>query len=140
MKTVLVRRIFPSGEIKEEVRSPLQGYNVNGVQYFNAANDPDGEDAIMVPRVTDGIGHLVIELIPDEHSCWNCKAYKENPLGLCGKCARFPVNSQPYPSWCMDCCQAHSHVMLTGYCVMDCRCDSCGRTSDLAIVKRKEVC
>jgi hypothetical protein len=40
-------------------------------------------------------------------------------------------------SWCMYCCLALHPTMLTGYCLTRCKCDNCGRTADLAMVKPK---
>jgi hypothetical protein len=47
-----------------------------------------------------------------------------------------------YPSWCQECVYRHdskTFTMLTGYCVTDCRCDSCGRIGDLAMIKTTEA-
>jgi hypothetical protein len=37
-----------------------------------------------------------------------------------------------YPSLCMGCI-TRAHSMLTGYCLTSCKCDGCGRVSDLAM-------
>lgn len=50
--------------------------------------------------------------------------------------AKYPsIDATQYPSWCMQCCIRFHPQMLTGYCLRSMRCDQCGHTSDLAIVK-----
>jgi hypothetical protein len=41
-------------------------------------------------------------------------------------------------SFCMHCVSVHHPRMLTGYCLTGCRCDGCGRVSDLAMVVPEE--
>lgn len=48
------------------------------------------------------------------------------------------VNGRTHSSYCQPCIYRFHPDMLTGYCLTDCRCDNCGRVSDLAMVRLKE--
>lgn len=47
------------------------------------------------------------------------------------------VDGQIHASYCQACIYRIHPDMLTGYCLSDCRCDNCGRVSDLAMVRLK---
>lgn len=45
------------------------------------------------------------------------------------------IGPHTHASYCQHCVYATHPDMLTGYCLRDCRCDRCGRVSDLAMVR-----
>jgi len=62
-----------------------------------------------------------------------------------GRGARLPTRPSGgvavpgrFANYCMPCIQATHPALMTGYCLPRCRCDRCGRTSDLAMVRLPE--